>query len=121
MEGCLAYMEPQAKMRRTFRRFLVISASLILVAGNLFSSDMSNAHISLGDVERALRNAGLHVTRGTPIRQPYLHAPGTVLIVNGENGAEVQTYLYPNTATRLNDSKRLRRQRCRLRGMRRPL
>lgn len=110
MEDCVAHMESEAKVNRKFLGYIAIVALLIVVTGQaLYASPHkpTSGSLTLKDVERALRNAGLQVRRGAHIRQPYLHTSGTLLIVNGENGAEVQAYVYSSSAAREQDTNKL--------------
>ena len=107
-------MESQAKVNRKFLGYIAIVALLIVVTGQALCASPPKPtpgslalKLALKDVERALRNAGLQVRRGAHIRQPYLHTPGTVLTVNGENGAEVQAYVYSSSAAREQDTNKL--------------
>jgi ketosteroid isomerase-like protein len=57
--------------------------------------------------QEALAKAGLSVRKDVKVEQPYLKAPGTVLVVGKEAEAEIQVYVYPSMEARKRDSDTL--------------
>ena len=61
--------------------------------------------VDVASVERALRDAGLDVTRDpTPIQQSFMSVRATRLVVDG---ADLQVYVYPSVSARRVDTDRL--------------
>ena len=72
------------------------------------ASELTAARTDLVDVasiERALRNAGVDVSRDpTPIQQSFMSVRATRLVVDG---ADLQVYIYPSVSARRADTDRL--------------
>lgn len=62
---------------------------------------------TLEAVEAKLKAAGLSVRRDVRVEQPFLKAPGVVLVVGKDGAAEIQTYIYPNVEARAADTSQL--------------
>ena len=63
-----------------------------------------SAPLAFADVEGRLRDAGLSFDRGGKVRQSFLRVGGSVLVAAG---AEVQVYVYGNSAARARDTGQL--------------